>query len=143
MSDSESLNIADQQLLEKEEFKSNDPNMMQFLIENGPINHNIVQKFDSELDLLRSLNGFREFVNPNDLHFNYYFDEDSWALYSKMQGAMRLELTEFRSYFEKSSSHLKEKSLMGYYYEMGCIQTQDARPQDYDNKGRRLQGRRQ
>lgn len=76
----------------------------------------------SELDILRDIGSFQQYLDPKDLKFNYNFNEESYNYYSKLQNVVRIELTEFRDYVMKELKRMRhDLRIPGYYYELGSL----------------------
>ncbi|CAL5989583.1 Fip1_motif-containing protein [Hexamita inflata] len=127
------VQLDDHQILTAPEpVQTQQQNIKQFLMEYGP--QFSVEHRCSELDVLREIGSFQEKVK--NLNFNYNFDEESYAYYSKLQNVIRLELTEFRSYMAQELIKNRKRGyrIRGYYYELGAIQDPDFRPNEYNGR---------
>ena len=57
--------------------------MSKFLADHAPLPTAQIRRLNSELDFLHSVSGFREYVQTEDLRFNYHFDANSYADYTR------------------------------------------------------------
>lgn len=128
------IDLGAQQPLQRLEDRGGELDMAAFLRQYGPGVD--TRNMKSELDILREIPSFRNYVDKG-MQFNYHFTEDSYALYSRVQNRMRLELTQFRLELSRRlGSRDRRLRINGYLYELGDVQDPYYRPEGYSHRGR-------